>query len=109
VWTAQQARNLLMATDDREPPLHFLIHDRDAKFNGGFDHVFQSEGIAVIRTPVQAPNANAHAERWVGSVRRDCLERLLIFSQRQLELATAPARSSKCASASGPPVRRSDT
>jgi putative transposase len=85
VWTAQQARNLLMATDDREPPLHFLIHDRDAKFNGGFDHVFQSEGIAVIRTPVQAPNANAHAERWVGSVRRECLDRLLIFSQRQLE------------------------
>jgi Integrase core domain len=62
-----------------------LIHDRDSKFGGGFDSVFQSEGIAVIRTPVQAPNANAHAERWVGSVRRECLERLLIFSRRQLE------------------------
>jgi transposase len=67
-WTAQQARNLLMALDDREQPLRFLIHDRDGKFNGGFDHVFQSEGSAVIRTPVQALNANAHAERWVGSV-----------------------------------------
>src|SRR4029450_10377249 len=55
-WTAQQARNLLMATDDRGRPLRFLIHDRDAKFNGGFDQVFQSEGIGVIRTPVQAPN-----------------------------------------------------
>jgi putative transposase len=62
-----------------------LIRDRDSKFGGGFDHVFHSEGIAVIRTPVHAPNANAHAERWVGSVRRECLDRLLIFSRRQLE------------------------
>jgi putative transposase len=84
-WVAQQARNLLMTLDDREQPLRVLIHDRDAKFSGGFDHVFQSEGIAVIRTPVQAPNANAHAERWVGSARRECLDRLLIFSRRQLE------------------------
>jgi putative transposase len=84
-WTTQQARNLLMATDEREQPLRFLIHDRDAKFGGGFDHVFQSEGIMVIRTPIQAPNANAHAERWVGSVRRECLDRLLVFSRRQLE------------------------
>src|SRR5438046_2908341 len=53
-WTAQQARNLLMTLDDRQQPLRLLIHDRDAKFGGGFDHVFESEGIAVIRTPVQA-------------------------------------------------------
>jgi transposase len=84
-WTAQQARNLLMAVDDRKQPFRLLIHDRDSKFSGGFDHVFESEGIAVIRTPVQAPNANAEAERWVGSVRRECLDRLLIFSRRQLE------------------------
>ena len=84
-WVAQQARNLLMALDGRGQPLRFLIHDRDAKFSGGCDHVFRSEGIAVIRTPVRAPNANAHAERWVGSVRRECLDRLLIFSRRQLE------------------------
>jgi transposase InsO family protein len=84
-WVAQQARNLLMTLDDRERPVRFLIYDRDAKFSGGCDHVFQSQGIAVIRTPVQAPNANAHAERWVGSVRRECLDRLLIFSRRQLE------------------------
>jgi putative transposase len=83
-WTAQQARNLLMAIDDRQGRLSFLIHDRDTKFSGGLDQVFQSEGITVIRTPVQAPNANAHAERWVGSVRRECLDRLLIFSRRQL-------------------------
>jgi hypothetical protein len=84
-WTAQQARNLLMTLDEQEQPLRRLVHDRDAKFSGGFDHVFESEGIAVIRTPVQAPNANAHAERCVGSVRRECLDRLLIFSRRQLE------------------------
>jgi putative transposase len=84
-WVAQQARNLLMTLDDRQQPLRFLIHDRDSKFSGGFDQVFQSAGIAVIRTPVQAPNANAHAERWVGSVHRECLDRLLIFSRRQLE------------------------
>jgi putative transposase len=74
-----------MATDDREQPLRVLIHDRDCKFSEGFDHVFQSEGIVLIRTPIQAPNANAYAERWVGSVRRECLDRLLIFGRRQLE------------------------
>jgi transposase InsO family protein len=84
-WVAQQARNLLMMLDDRERPLRLLIHDRDLKFSGGCDLVFQSEGIAVIRTPVRAPNANAYAERWIGSVRRECLDRLLIFSRRQLE------------------------
>jgi putative transposase len=84
-WVGQQARNLLLTLGDRGQPLRFLIHDRDAKFSRGCDNVFQSEGIAVIRTPVQAPNANAHAERWVGSVRRECLDRLLIFRRRQLE------------------------
>jgi transposase InsO family protein len=74
-----------MTLDDREQRVRFLVHDRDSKFSGGFDHVFEGEGITVIRTPVQAPNANAHAERWVGSVRRECLDRLLIFSRRQLE------------------------
>jgi hypothetical protein len=84
-WTAQQARNLLMTFDEREQPLRFLIDDHDAKFSGGFDRVFESERITVIRTPIQAPNANAYAERWVVcSVRRECLGRL-IFSRRQLE------------------------
>ena len=84
-WVGQQARNLLMTLDDREQPLRFLVHDRDSKFSGGCDHVFTSEGVTVIRTPVRAPNANAHAERWVGSVRRECLDRLLIVGRRQLE------------------------
>jgi transposase InsO family protein len=84
-WMVQQARNLLMNLDDRDQRPRFLIHDRDAKFSRAFDAVFHSEGMRVIRTPVKAPNANAHVERWVGSVRRECLDRLLIFSRRQLE------------------------
>jgi putative transposase len=81
-----------MNLDDREQPVRFLIHDRDAKFSGGFDQVFTSEGVTVIRTPVRAPNANAHAERWVGSARRQCLDRLLIFSRRENGVVFARAR-----------------
>ena len=84
-WMLQQARNLLMELDDRDRQVRFLIHDRDAKFPRAFDALFASENIKVIRTPVQAPNANAHMERWVGSVRRECLDRLLIIGRRQLE------------------------
>ncbi len=84
-WMLQQARNLLMALDDRGQQPRLLIHDRDAKFSRAFDTIFRAEGMNVIRTPFQAPNANAHIERWVGSVRRECLDRLLILSRRQLE------------------------
>jgi putative transposase len=84
-WMTQQARNLLMDLDDRGQRPRFLIHDRDRKFSRAFDAIFRSNGITVIRTPIQAPNANAHAERWVGSARRECLDRLLIFGRRQLE------------------------
>jgi transposase InsO family protein len=85
LWMIQQARNLLMDLDDRGPRPRFLIHDRDTKFSRAFDGIFHSEGIDIVRTPIKAPNANAHAERWVGSVRRECLDRLLIFGRRQLE------------------------
>jgi putative transposase len=84
-WMLQQARNLLMDVGDRGQRPRFLIHDRDAKFSRAFNAVFQDARISVIRTPLRAPNANAHIERWVGSVRRECLDRLLIFSRRQLE------------------------
>jgi putative transposase len=75
-WTAQQARNLIMQLGD-EQPFRFLIHDRDSKFSHAFDEVFHTDGIKVIRTPVQAPNANAFAERWARTVRADCLDRIL--------------------------------
>jgi putative transposase len=84
-WMLQQARNVLMALDDRDRQVRFLIHDRDAKFPRAFDALLATEKIKVIRTPVQAPNANAHMERWVGSVRRECLDRLLIVGRRHLE------------------------
>jgi hypothetical protein len=75
-WTAQQARNLLMALADRQQPLRLLIHDRDSKFGGGFDHVVQSEGVAVIRTPVQArtrtPTPSAGSAAWVASASTGC-------------------------------------
>ena len=83
-WVAQQARNLAMALGD-EQPLRFLIHDHDTKFSRVSDEVFRAEGIKVIRTPVQAPDANAFAERWVRTVRADCLDRILILGRRQLE------------------------
>jgi putative transposase len=85
VWMMQQARNLLMDLDDRGQRPRFLIHDRDTKVSRAFDAIFHKEGMRVIRTPVQAPNANAHIERWVGSARRECLDRLLIFGHRQLK------------------------
>jgi transposase InsO family protein len=81
----QQARNLMMDLEDRGQRPRFLIHDHDRKYNRAFDAIFRGDGIAVIRTPIQAPNANAHAERWVASVRRECLDRLLILGRRQLE------------------------
>jgi hypothetical protein len=84
-WVTQQARNLLMDLVDRGPLPRFLIHDRDKKFPRAFDAIFASEGIRIIRTPVQAPNANAHIERWIGSARRECLDWLLIVGCRQLD------------------------
>jgi putative transposase len=83
-WVAQQARNLVMHLGEQQP-FRFLVHDRDSKFSHAFDEVFRTEGIRVIRTPVQAPNANAHAERWVRTVRNDCLDRILILGRRHLE------------------------
>jgi putative transposase len=84
-WVTQQARNLVMTLAERERPVRFLVRDRDNKFTRSFDEVFRTEDIRVIRTPVRAPKAKAHAERWVGSLRRECLDRLLIVGRRDLE------------------------
>jgi transposase InsO family protein len=84
-WVTQQARNLLMRLEDEGGEPRFLIRDRDSKFTCDFDEVFRSEGIRVIKAPVRAPRARAHAERWVGSLRRECLDRILIVGSRHLD------------------------
>jgi putative transposase len=84
-WAVQQARQFAWSLCERPTPARFLIHDRDSKFSRVFDEVFRSDGVEIIRTPFRAPQANAFAERWVGTVRRDCLDWILIVSRRQLE------------------------
>jgi putative transposase len=84
-WVVQQARNLTMTLAEQKHRHRILIRDRDSKFTAAFDEIFRSEGVKVIKAPIAAPRAKAHAERWVGSVRRECLDRILIVSRRQLE------------------------
>jgi putative transposase len=79
----QQARNL--AIEERLEHVRVLLHDRDAKFSGPFDEILLGEGVRVIKTPVRAPRANAVAERWVRSVRHECLDHVLVFGRRHLE------------------------
>jgi transposase InsO family protein len=88
-WVAQQARNLLMEIQDGVGWFRFLLRDRDTKFTAGFDTIFAAEGIEALWTPVRAPQANAYAERWVGTVRREVLDRMLIFGCRQLRSVLA--------------------
>jgi putative transposase len=84
-WVTQRARNLVWQLQEEGVAPTVLLRDRDAKYAGAFDAVFCYEGVRVVRTPFRAPRANAHAERWVGTVRRDCLDRLPITGQRHLE------------------------
>jgi putative transposase len=73
-----------MRLEDRSKPVRFLVHDRDAKYDGGFDGVFRAEGVEIIRTPIMAPRANAFAERWVKTVKTECLDWMLIIGPRHL-------------------------
>ena len=84
-WVAQQARNLLLVLGEQGRRVRFLLHDRDAKFSRSFDDVFRSEGGQVLMTPVRAPKANAYAERWVRTVRAECLDWLLVLGRAHLE------------------------
>jgi len=83
-WVAQQARQLIWKLDENEIPIRFLIHDNDRKYTNAFDTLFRSEGAHIIPIPYQAPNANAYAERWVRSVREECLDHLLILNEAHL-------------------------
>jgi hypothetical protein len=84
-WTTRQARNVLFSLPERDRPLEFLIRDNDGKFTRAFDTVFNTEGIRVIQTPVRAPKANATCERFVGTIRRECLDWILIANRRHLQ------------------------
>jgi putative transposase len=113
-WMCQQARNL--AVEERLENVRFLLHDRDAKFSGPFDALIRSEGVRVIKTPVRAPRANAIAERWVRTVRNECLDHVLVFGRRHLEQilrsyvghfnAERPHRSLELAAPAGSPRSR---
>ena len=84
-YVTQVARNFVGTLDDRGRSIKFLIRDRDTKFTASFDEVFRSDGIGVIKTPVRSPRANAFAERWVRTVRTECLDRMLILGGGHLE------------------------
>jgi len=123
-WVVQQARNLSFTGLFER--MRFLIHDRDSKFTASFDEVFRSEGVRVVHTPVRAPKANAYAERFVRTVRTECLDFLLILGRRHLErvlhiyiqhynsehphrgLALQPPEAARLKSLSGGDVKRRD-
>jgi putative transposase len=85
-WVTQQARNLFMDLGDRADRFRFLIRDRDSKFTAAFDTMFAGADIRIIRTPIRAPRANAIAERFIGTLRRECLDHLLITGPRHLDV-----------------------
>ena len=83
-WVTQQARQLMWDLEDSHQPFRFMIHDHDTKYSAMFDTVFVSEQIKIIHTPFHAPKANSFAERWVRSVRQECLDHILIINQNHL-------------------------
>jgi hypothetical protein len=83
-WVAQQARNLVMDLADAGTRVKFMIHDRDASFTTALDEVFHAAGTRIVRSAIQAPRMNSVMERWIGSCRRERLDRTLVWNQRHL-------------------------
>ena len=83
-WVVQQARNLLMDLADAGTRMKFMIHDRDASFTTTFDEVFRTAGTRIVRSAIQTPQMNSVMERWIGSCRRELLDRTLVWNQRHL-------------------------
>ena len=97
-WVNQQARNFVWQLEESGYPAHFLIRDRDSKYTAIFNAIFETEAIEVIKTPVRAPKANAFAERWIRTVRDECLDRLIVLDQRHLhDVLTQYIRYYNCA------------
>ncbi|MGW6009150.1 helix-turn-helix domain-containing protein [Streptomyces sp. NPDC055210] len=86
-WVTQQVRNLMMDLDDQVDRFRFFLCDRDGKFSDAFDTVLAGAGVQVLLTPPRSPKAKAFAERWAGTVRRECTDRLLIMNERHLPAA----------------------
>ncbi|MCP3910593.1 MAG: transposase, partial [Actinomycetia bacterium] len=84
-WTTQAARNLFLQHADRLTGARALVRDRGSQFIDAFDEIFRTEGLKILKTPVRTPVANTFAQRWIGTLRRELLDRTIIWNQRQLE------------------------
>ncbi|MDE0603983.1 MAG: integrase core domain-containing protein [bacterium] len=84
-WTTQAARNLFLRHRYGLSGARALVRDRGSKFIDNFDEIFRTEGLKILKTPIRTPVANAFAERWIGSIRRELLDRTIIWNHRQLE------------------------
>jgi putative transposase len=89
VWMAQVARNVSMADAGFLKPGQYLLHDRDSNFTDEFDEILKAGGVTPVKLPARSPNLNAHAERWVRSVKSECLDRLILFGEEALRRALA--------------------